>query len=206
MNKLIILAVLLPLALTARAQQPDAALLASCVACHGAQGLGDQALGAPRLAGQGEQYLTRQLQNFRAGRRGYAEQDQPGQQMRSMAASLSDTQIAGLAGYYAALQLARQPVPASAASQSGAALYQATCAACHGQCAQGYPQQQTPDLRILGGWYIDRQLQAFVQGWRGADAHADIRAKWMRTVATQINAEQQRQIVDYIETWLAPQQ
>lgn len=205
MNKLILLVALLPLALAAQAAQPDSALLASCAACHGVDGPGDQAQAAPRLAGQGEQYLVRQLENFKAGRRGYAEQDQAGQRMRAIAASLSEQQIAALAGYYANLQL---PVPSSSANAtnpSGAALYEDACAACHGQFAQGYAQQQSPNLRILGGWYIDQQLQAYVQGWRGADEHADIRAKWMRTVATQIRDEKQRQaVIDYIETGLPP--
>ena len=201
MNKLMVFAVLFPLALAAHAVQPASALLATCAACHGADGQGDQRQAAPRLAGQGEQYLARQLESFKAGQRGYAEQDQAGQRMRAVAASLAEQQISALAGYYAGLQLTAQPQVASSANLPGAALYQDTCAACHGQFAQGYAQQQSPNLHILGGWYIDQQLHAYVQGWRGADDHADIRAKWMRTVATQIRDEQQRQaVIEYIET------
>ena len=201
MNKLMVFAVLFPLALAAHAVQPASALLATCAACHGADGLGDQAQAAPRLAGQGEQYLARQLESFKAGQRGYAEQDQAGQRMRAIATSLSEQQITDLAAYYADLQLASQTLVANGTNPTGAALYQDACAACHGQFAQGYAQQQSPNLSILGGWYIDQQLQAYVQGWRGADEHADIRAKWMRTVATQIRDEQQRQaVIDYIET------
>jgi len=201
MNKQIILALLLPFAAAVQAAtSTDAELLAGCAACHAVDGGGDQAQGAPRLAGQQQEYLARQLENFKAGRRGYAEQDQAGQRMRAFAVNLSDAQIASLAGYYAGLQLVKQPMPESGAAKAGAALYDDACAACHGQFAQGYVQQQTPNLRILAGWYIDQQLQAFVKGWRGADEHADIRSKWMRTVATQINAEQRRAVVEYIES------
>ena len=57
------------------ADAPSAEMLAGCAACHGAAGEGNQALGAPPLAGQDAAYLARQLHNFKAGRRGYAEQD-----------------------------------------------------------------------------------------------------------------------------------
>lgn len=201
MNKRIVLVLLLPFALAVQAAEPaDSTLLASCSVCHAVDGGGDQAQGAPRLAGQQQEYLARQLQNYRSGQRGYAEQDQAGQRMRAFAVNLSDAQIASLAQHYAGLQLAKQPLPESAAAKAGAARYEDACAACHGQFAQGYVQQQSPNLRILGGWYIDQQLQAYVQGWRGADEHADIRSKWMRTVATQISDEQRRAVVDYIES------
>ncbi len=201
MNKRIVLVLLLPFALAVQAAEPaDSTLLASCAACHAVDGGGDQAQGAPRLAGQQQEYLARQLENYRSSQRGYAEQDQAGQRMRAFAVNLSDAQIASLAQHYAGLQLAKQPLPETAAAKAGAARYEDACAACHGQFAQGYVQQQSPNLRILGGWYVDQQLQAFVQGWRGADEHADIRSKWMRTVATQISDEQRRAVVDYIES------
>ena len=44
------------------------ATYAVCTACHGAQGEGNQALNAPKLAGQPSWYLARQLHNFQARR------------------------------------------------------------------------------------------------------------------------------------------
>lgn len=55
---------------------------AACVACHGAEGQGQQATNAPRLAGLDGDYLKRQLENFRSGARGEHEADPFGQQMR----------------------------------------------------------------------------------------------------------------------------
>ena len=43
---------------------------AVCEACHGKTAEGNQALGAPRIAGQPGWYLARQLGNFKQGLRG----------------------------------------------------------------------------------------------------------------------------------------
>jgi cytochrome c oxidase subunit 2 len=45
-------------------------LYAVCAACHGADGLGKEELNAPALKGQHDEYLVRQLNNFRQGLRG----------------------------------------------------------------------------------------------------------------------------------------
>ncbi|MDX1555861.1 MAG: cytochrome c oxidase subunit II, partial [Xanthomonadales bacterium] len=68
------------------------ALYAVCSACHGAEGEGNQAVNAPKLAGQERTYLERQLHNYKNGIRGTAEGDTLGQQMVGMAATLVDDQ------------------------------------------------------------------------------------------------------------------
>jgi len=68
------------------------ALYASCVACHGPDGRGNQALGAPRLTEQADWYLLRQLRNYRAGARGGDPRDLFGQQMAAFAKALPDEQ------------------------------------------------------------------------------------------------------------------
>jgi len=62
----------------------------SCGACHGARAQGNYALQAPRLAGQDDWYLKRQLQNFRQGIRGAHEEDDYGHQMVLMARALQN--------------------------------------------------------------------------------------------------------------------
>lgn len=64
----------------------------TCGACHGAQAQGNYALQAPRLAGQQDWYLKRQLENFRTGIRGTHKQDTYGHQMVLMARSLHNEQ------------------------------------------------------------------------------------------------------------------
>lgn len=83
----------------ARPRPPaDAAALANgrnyfnalCSACHGANGMGNQSLGAPPLASATADYLLRQFAAFKSGRRGAHPQDKPGAQMRAIAAMLPD--------------------------------------------------------------------------------------------------------------------
>lgn len=64
----------------------------SCGACHGAAAQGNYALSAPRLAGQSDWYLRRQLENFQQGIRGAHKSDSYGHQMVLMAKTLQDEQ------------------------------------------------------------------------------------------------------------------
>jgi cytochrome c553 len=67
-----------------------------CGACHGAAGI--SAIPTyPNLAGQKEAYLVMQLKAFKSGERNNAI-------MKGMVASLSDTDMADLAAYYASLK------------------------------------------------------------------------------------------------------
>lgn len=63
---------------------------AICSACHGSNGLGNRALGAPRLAGISPAYLARQLAAFKSGRRGAQAGDKLGAQMRAITAMMPD--------------------------------------------------------------------------------------------------------------------
>ncbi|MDZ7783493.1 MAG: c-type cytochrome [Halioglobus sp.] len=67
-----------------------AAHYVTCGACHGSSAQGNYALQAPRLAGQNDWYLKRQLHNFRKGIRGTHEEDDYGHQMVLMARSLQN--------------------------------------------------------------------------------------------------------------------
>lgn len=68
---------------------------ATCVACHGANGISTNDLW-PNLAGQKEAYLVKQIKAFRDGQR-----SDP--MMAPMVASLSDADIEDLAAYFASL-------------------------------------------------------------------------------------------------------
>jgi cytochrome c oxidase subunit II len=65
-------------------------LYAVCAACHGQRGEGNEALGAPALAGLDDWYLVRQLRLYADGLRGYRADDAFGQQMRAMAGTVAD--------------------------------------------------------------------------------------------------------------------
>lgn len=79
-------------------------LYATCGACHGQNAEGMEALNAPKLAGQEEWYLVRQLQNFKSGARGSNPKDTYGMQMAPMAQLLTDDQaMADVAAYVKSL-------------------------------------------------------------------------------------------------------
>ncbi|MDH3642914.1 MAG: c-type cytochrome [Gammaproteobacteria bacterium] len=62
---------------------------AVCVACHGGNGEGLEALGGPQLAGQNDWYLVRQIKNYQNDMRAYDAADTYGQQMKPMAGLLA---------------------------------------------------------------------------------------------------------------------
>jgi cytochrome c oxidase subunit 2 len=68
------------------------ALYATCIACHGPTGQGNEALRAPALANQSDWYMVRQIDHFRAGVRGAASGDTSGAQMAAMVGVLTDEQ------------------------------------------------------------------------------------------------------------------
>jgi len=67
-------------------------LYATCSACHGQDGAGNEALRAPPLTGLDDWYVLSQLQKFKAGIRGANPADLSGATMRPMAAILPDEQ------------------------------------------------------------------------------------------------------------------
>lgn len=63
-----------------------------CAACHGPEAGGMEQMGGPRLAGQSDWYLVRQIENYQQNRRGYDPKDVFGNQMKPMAATLTSEQ------------------------------------------------------------------------------------------------------------------
>ena len=81
-----------------------AALAEKCEACHGLDGLSK--IGeAPNIAGQSEQYLIEQLNEFKTGER-------HNEMMAIVAPSLSDKDIEDLASYYSAIEIKVGKIPA----------------------------------------------------------------------------------------------
>lgn len=83
----------------------------TCVACHGADGAGNQALNAPAIAGADDWYLFDQLVKFKTKQRGDPAIDPIGATMQAMSGTLPDEQaIKDVVAYIKTL-----PVPVSAA-------------------------------------------------------------------------------------------
>lgn len=67
-------------------------LYATCTACHGQDGAGNEQLKAPNIANANDWYLVAQLDKFRKGIRGADPRDTTGAQMAPMARTLPDDQ------------------------------------------------------------------------------------------------------------------
>lgn len=131
----------------------------ACVYCHGFEG-NARTQSYPRLAGQPEPYLRKQLQAFASG-----ERSDP--TMTPFALSLSSSESDGLVKHFSTMK----PVPNTAFHADparvarGEALAKANnCASCHGQHLEG--QNIFPRLAGQGYDYLVDQLTSFKNGTR----------------------------------------
>jgi cytochrome c553 len=74
---------------------------APCAACHGDDGRGDQAKGAPDLTGQPPGYLLNQMKSFKADKRSPGDENLT--KMKALMKGFDDTTLAELAAYYSSL-------------------------------------------------------------------------------------------------------
>jgi cytochrome c oxidase subunit 2 len=156
---------------TAEAQAGDAergkAAYVVCQACHGANAEGNKDLNAPRLAGLAPAELTRQIENFKSGARGYDASDAAAAQMKPIVQTLASAQaIADVVAYIGTLQAPSPAATVAGNVAAGAAAY-AICAACHGAAGEGNAALNAPKLAGQHDWYIAKQLQNFKAGLRG---------------------------------------
>lgn len=181
------------------------ALYPVCTACHGATGLGNQAMNAPKLAGQEAWYLTKQMQLFQTDARGTAPGDMQGMQMAAMAKGpqlASAEALDNLAAYIGTFTDANSPPTVTGDAAAGKALY-VVCAACHGDKAQGVEAMAGPRLAGQNDWYLVAQIKKFQLGQRGYH-ESDHGGRQMRPMVATLTSDQAvNDVVAYINT-LAP--
>lgn len=156
-----------------------------CAQCHGGKGEGNHQLQAPAIAGLPAWYVTQQLENFRAGRRGSHPQDLAGQMMRSISLALDEAKSADTAALVATLPLSRPVATLKADSTAGARLYAERCAECHRFNGAGELAFGAAPLAGLPDWYLLAQLEKFKNGQRGA-APKDVNGQKMVLAASYI--------------------
>ncbi len=167
-----------------------------CVACHGADG-NSPASANPNLAGQVEEYLYKQLKNFKPVG------DKPAVRnnaiMAGMAAPLSDEDMKNVAAWFAS----QKQKPAAAKDEKQIALGQKiwrqgdfkkgvpACAGCHGPAGAGLPAQYP---RLAGQFpeYTEAQLKAF-----RVDERANDPEKMMRMVAAKLSDAEIKAVAEY---------
>jgi cytochrome c oxidase subunit 2 len=176
------------------------ALYAVCAACHGQNGEGMLAMNSPKLAGQEEWYLVRQLKAFKDGLRGTAAGDMYGMQMRPMAQQLKDdAAIANVAAYIRTFPAKKPAATVKGNVATGKTLY-APCAACHGANGEGNAQLNGPKLAGQEDWYLVRQLQAYQKGLRGTNPK-DLYGMQMKPMAATLTTPQAvNDVVAYISS------
>jgi cytochrome c oxidase subunit 2 len=156
---------------SANAQTGDAArgqaAYVVCQACHGANAEGNKDLNAPRLAGLAAADLTRQIENFKNGARGYDASDAAAAQMKPIVQTLASAQaIADVVAYIGTLKAPAPAATVTGNAGAGATAY-AICGACHGAAGEGNTAQNAPKLAGQHDWYVVKQLQNFKSGIRG---------------------------------------
>lgn len=177
---------------------PGKELYGACVHCHGADGLGDEKLGAPSIAGLPSWYVAAQLGKFKAGVRGAHPDDAEGLRMRPMARQMmSDAEVKSVAAWVASMpRVPKPPTLAGGDPGAGAASF-ATCAACHGPGGQGNESLKAPPIAGQADWYLLRQLQKFKAGVRGADPK-DASGATMRPMAMGLTEPAMRNVVAHV--------
>jgi cytochrome c553 len=164
-----------------------------CAGCHGADG-NSSAPANPSLAGQGADYLNKQLTNFKSGERKSAV-------MAGMVASLSPADMNNLAAYFSE----KQAKPGTSRDKEKALLGQKiyrggvqgsgvpACASCHGVNGLGIPVQ-FPRLAGQHAEYVLVQLNNFRNGERANDA-----AKMMRVISAKMTPQEMEAVAQYIQ-------
>ncbi len=166
---------------------------ASCSGCHGMDGNSVNPEW-PKLAGQGDRYLGKQLQDFKGGARKNAA-------MAPMVAALNEQDMADLSAFYSS-----QTVQAGSADEKlvelGQKIYRggnpasgvSACTGCHSPSGAGNPLAGFPALSGQHARYVENQLNAFKSGERSNDA-----GKMMRTIAAKMTEKEIKAVASYVQ-------
>ena len=205
MNKLIV-SLLLTLGITGAAVAAEGpvkgdatagqAKAAVCGACHGPDG-NSPAPNFPKLAGQGERYLTKQMHDIKDGKRTVLE-------MTGLLTNLSDQDLADLAAYFASQKGsvgAADPKLVARGEQlfRGGNLEKGlpACTGCHSPNGAGNAAAGFPHLSGQHATYIAKQLTDFRKEEAGRANDGD--AMTMRTIARKLSDEDIAALSSYIQ-------
>lgn len=164
--------------------------VAACVACHGAAG-NSTITQNPKLAGQHEAYVYKQLTEFKDGKRNNPV-------MGPIAKGLSDDDMKNIAAYVSAQAQKPGAAKNKATIDLGKKIYRAgiaeknvpACAGCHGPNGAGIPAQ----FARIGGQHQDytyAQLAAFGSGARKNSPQ-------MATIAKRLSDDEMKAVADYV--------
>lgn len=162
-----------------------------CAACHGADG--NSAIPVnPKLAGQHPEYLLKQLNNFKEGKRANAV-------MAPMVANLSADEMKDLAAYFANQKITLAKAKSNGVGSLGEKIYRGgiaasgvpACASCHGANGAGIPKQ-FPRVAAQHADYSLAQMRAFRLGERS-------NAPMMMVIAAKMTDAEMQAVADYMQ-------
>lgn len=139
----------------------------SCFLCHGAEGESASQV-FPRLAGQNAEYIAKQLENFKSGKR-------KSSAMAPMVAELSPDDMAALGRFYGSRPPHKEAPKDAPLAAVGQYIYSQgnrfsgvpACASCHGPDGAG--SNALPRLAGQHAAYLDNQLKQFNKRERNND-------------------------------------
>jgi len=166
----------------------------ACGGCHGMDG-NSMVPTFPKLAGQGEKYIAKQIADFKANT---SRQDA---MMVGMVAALSEQDAMDIGAFYASQKLAAAAPADESKLASGREIYKGgnlqtgvpACQGCHGPNGAGNPGAGYPQLGGQYAVYTMKQLNAFKNGSRTNDDR-----KIMRDVLADMTAAEIEAVSQYI--------
>lgn len=170
--------------------QGEAKYTAVCAACHGADGNSGTPAN-PKLAQQHPEYIVKQLEEFKSGKR-------VSPVMQGFAAQLSEADMKNIAAFVGTKKAKTSFAKDKALVTMGERIYRggiadrqiAACAGCHSPNGAGIPAQY-PRLSGQHADYTASQLVAFRDGARKNSTQ-------MAQIAAKMNDREIRAVADYI--------
>lgn len=162
----------------------------SCFLCHGMQGESATEL-SPRLAAQNENYIAKQLANFKSGERRSSA-------MQPMVGALTPQDMRALGAYFSKQKSEPHPTVDARLAAQGMFIYRqggkatevAACVGCHGE--RGHGTENLPRLAGQVAPYLATQLKNF-----GARVRTNDNAV-MHTIAARMTDEEIVAVAEYL--------
>jgi cytochrome c553 len=169
---------------------------AICAACHGVDG-NSTVPNWPKLAGQHEGYLSRQVMLIKSGARQVPE-------MTGIVMGLSDQDLEDLSAYFAA-QEATGGVADESKVVLGERIYRAgnaesgvpACMSCHGPAGEGNPLSGYPALAGQHSVYSSKMLTGFRAGENYGEG--DLPSQIMNGAASELSDEEIEAVASFVQ-------
>lgn len=138
-------------------------IFTTCAMCHGAEGGGNSQRSVPRIAGQHESVIIRQLVDYRHGKRW----DDRMEAFTNRHMLRDSQEIADIAGYVSQIRYAGEVTHGDGTLLEKAALtYERRCRGCHGPRGEGDGAKAVPKLSGQRYEYLLRQMYDATDGRR----------------------------------------